>query len=83
MNIRSVLRSFSGEDSSTHLLLPRRVPLLRVFAHRALVQPGLQHAHGGVSVLQLRAALLTLGCRPCEDTKTDEGRGSVVKSKRC
>lgn len=66
-----VLYLFSGEKESTHLLLSCRVPLLCVFTHHALVQPGPQHAHGGVSVLQLRATLLTLGCYPCGDNRED------------
>lgn len=43
----------------THLLLSCRMPLLSLFTHHALVEPGLQHTHGSVSVLQLRASLLT------------------------
>lgn len=45
-----------------HLLLSRFEPLLALFTQHALVEPGPQHTHGGVSVLQLRASLLTLNC---------------------
>lgn len=43
-----------------HLLLSCFEPLLTLFTQHALVEPGPQHTHGGVSVLQLRASLLTL-----------------------
>lgn len=48
-----------------HLLLPCYVSLLRLFTQNALVEPGPQHTHGSVSVLQLRASLLTFRRRPC------------------
>ena len=49
----------------THLLLSCRVPLLVLFTHHALVEPGPQHTKGDVSVFQLRASLLTFGGDAC------------------
>lgn len=49
-------------QQNAYLLLSCFEPLLALFTQHALVEPGPQHTHGGVSVLQLRAGLLTLNC---------------------
>lgn len=53
---------YDPERSPAYLLLSCFKPLLTLFTQHALVEPGPQHTHGGVFVLQLRAGLLTLNC---------------------
>lgn len=66
-----------------HLLLPCQILLLSLFTPHALVEAGLQHAHGSFSVLQLRAGLLTLCCDSWKGNFTTVVRKTLDKLDSC